>query len=77
MSYKDAIASLSDKERIDLAARLTEAALSASGLNLCNDAKTSQRRSSRIAERTLMMFGYFLEHLSSGREPGRFPDQDR
>lgn len=77
MSYKDTLATLSDKERIELATRLTEAAVSAHGMDLCKDAKTSQQRSLRIAERTYMVFGYFLENLNSGREPERFPDENQ
>lgn len=73
MNCSKMLAALSDKEKIDLAAKLTQAAMSAMNYAPEPDAKTQQTLTELAADRSYIVFGKLLEMITSGHEPQKFP----
>lgn len=74
MNIGKCLADLSDKEKIDLAARLTTAAMSSLSLTLDrNRYETRRDLADSSADRTYQVFGKLLRMIDSGQEPQKFP----
>ena len=73
MSYQEMLSTLSDKEKVELAAKLTQAAMSSLSYKHEGPTSTQQDLTELAAERAYMVFGRLLEKISSGREPQKFP----
>ena len=74
MNIGKCLTDLSDKEKIDLAARLTKAAMSALEYRVEQSAlQTQQEITELAANRAYMVFGKLLNMIDAGQEPQKFP----
>ena len=75
MTFKDAISSLSETERIDLAVKLTAATMSAMDYEVEGHI-SRQKLTQNVADRTYMVFGRMYDLLSKNQEPTKFADSE-
>ncbi len=76
MQANELINTLSTREKIFLAARLTQAVMSSLETDYEPDEKLSYKDIAKAsADRTYMVFGRLLERICSGYEPECFPDK--
>lgn len=71
MDYKKIISGLSDKEKADLAAKLTQAAMNTFSFDALDYANEEKMRLSITYAH--MIFAENMRILESGEEPGRIP----
>ncbi len=77
MQTVDLIGKLPDKEKVFLAAQLTQAVMSSLETDYEPDEELSSDDAARLtADRTYMVFGRLLEKIAAGTEPDVFPDED-
>lgn len=77
MSMSKILSGLSDKEKVELAAKLTQAAMSAMNYSQSMATATQQELTELAADRAYMVFGKLMEKISSGEEPQKFPSRSR
>lgn len=76
MQANDLINTLSAREKIFLAARLTQAVMSSLETDYEPDEKVSYKDTAKAsADRAYMVFGHLLTKICSGCEPESFPDK--
>jgi len=69
------LSSLTEAEKIDLAAKLTQAAMSHSGFGPLPGKWSHQDAARASADRAYMVFGHILTHIVEGHQPMRFPER--
>lgn len=77
MTISKILSGLSDKEKVDLAAKLTQAAMSAMNYSQSMATATQQELTDLAADRAYMVFGKLMEKISTGEEPQKFPSRPR
>ncbi len=75
MNVTEMVSSLSDAEKIDLAAKLTQAAMSHIDFGPLPEEWTNQTAVRESADRAFTVFGYILNHIAEGHQPMRFPER--
>ena len=75
MNVTEMVSSLSDAEKIDLAAKLTQAAMGHIDFGPRPKEWTHQDAVRASADRAYMVFGHILTHIAEGHQPMRFPEK--